>query len=290
MKTGYKYSFFTFQIKHPIGNIYYHVSDAIERERHIKFQLSKFQLDAVFINEGDKKDLTTFILQQYFSGSMQKVSAATSCAYKHLLSYQKLLKTNEDVCLVLEDDVILYKNFASKISEILAEIKKEKMSGFIISLEDSALEYVGGRELKKGILLYEKSRGRMTGAYLIDQLAAKNILEFIEDEKCALPIDWFHNLYAKKGLLKIYWSHPTIAVQGSLDGSITSLIDHKATRYLRRFFLACKGFIRKSYIVFDSYFFNFFIRENLLKSAIQRSSFSLILIFSCFVLSPKPQR
>ena len=42
-----------------------------------------------------------------------------------------------------------------------------------------------------------------------------------------VPIDWFHNECVENDVLDMYWSQPTITVQGSLDGSLPSLIDQK---------------------------------------------------------------
>ena len=48
-----------------------------------------------------------------------------------------------------------------------------------------------------------------------------------------MPIDWFHNECVENDVLDMYWSQPTITVQGSLDGSFPSLIDQKKTGQFR---------------------------------------------------------
>ncbi len=125
-----------------------HVSDAYDREKHILKEVENKNLNFAFINQGDKSDLSTAVLDTYFAGKMATVSAATSCAYKHILSYEKMLANHEDLALILEDDICFYANF-SEINKILDEIKRRKLSNFIISLEDSILRYVPRSERKK---------------------------------------------------------------------------------------------------------------------------------------------
>jgi glycosyl transferase family 25 len=204
-----------------------HVSDALEREVHIKTQINNKKLDYVFVNEGDKKDLYKPILEKYFTGPLCQASAATSCAYKHILAYEDMLANNTELALVLEDDIFLSENFSEALAKTILEIKRRNLQNFIVSLEDSNLRYVKGSERNKNQLLYKNNHGRMTGAYLTDRAAALKMMQEINKNKCAENIDWFHNRCSEKDIINIYWLHPTIATQGSLNGNISSLIGNK---------------------------------------------------------------
>ena len=210
-----------------------HVTDAFEREKHIKQQLLKVKLDAEFVLEGDKTDLTTQVLSTYFTGNRKNVTNSTSCVYKHILSYKRIVDNKIELALILEDDIIFYADFQNNLASIIDELKKEGLSNFIISLEDSLLQYINRSERLKNKMIYPKNYGRMAGAYLIDYEGAKGILEEIVDTKCHLPMDLYHNERVKAGALNIYWSQPTIAVQGSLKGSMATLIDNKTSGFFR---------------------------------------------------------
>ena len=67
------------------------------------------------------------------------------------------------------------------------------MKKFLISLEESNLKYVRKSERKEDSLLYKKPIGRMAGAYLMDTICAQALINEIENNKCNLAIDWFHN-------------------------------------------------------------------------------------------------
>ena len=209
-----------------------HVSDAYDRKNHMQKQLKNKGLEINFITEGDIKELNASHINEYFIENMASLSSATSCAYKHIMAYKKISEGKDNLALVLEDDILFYANYFI-IDEIIDELKERKIKNFMLSLEDSNLKYVPRSERVKGVMVYPRKKGRMTGAYLIDKEGARNILEYIKKEKTNLPLDWFHNLCIDNEVINMFWSHPAIAVQGSLDGSIKTLIDSKKYGILR---------------------------------------------------------
>ncbi len=209
-----------------------HVSDAYDRENHMQKQLKNKGLEINFINEGDIKELNTSLINEYFIDNMASLKSATSCAYKHIMAYKKISEGKDDLALVLEDDILFYSNYFI-INGIIKELKERKIKNFILSLEDSNLKYIPKSERTKEVMVYPRKEGRLAGAYLIDKEGAKNILAYIKKEKTNLPIDWFHNLCVHNEVINMFWNHPAIAVQGSLDGSIKSLIDSKKYGILR---------------------------------------------------------
>lgn len=222
-----------------------HVRDAYEREQHIKNQTEgKKNLNTSFILDGDKSDLTPEILNKYFKGSMKIVSNATSCAYKHILAYEKMIEENEDFAMILEDDISFYSSY-DLLDKIIIEIKQRKLTNFMLSLEDSILRYIPRSKRKKGLYVYPHHKGRLAGAYLIDLQTAKKFLTEIEKNKMGVPVDWFHNECIKKGLVNMFWSQPPLAIQGSLDGSIESLIDNKKIGIFRKFSFKFQRFYKR---------------------------------------------
>ncbi len=221
-----------------------HVSDAYEREQHMQAQLKDKSLDVSFILDGDKNALTTVQINTYFKGRMASPLASTSCAMKHILACEESVKSGEELALVLEDDIRLYANF-SKLEDIKHEIATRNLSNFMISLEDSDLRYVPRSQRKKNVLLYPQMEGRLAGAYLIDKKAAENMLNYIAKNKVDVPIDWFHTKCIREGLIQMYWSHPPLATQGSLDGSIESIIDKGKHGAFRPYAYAMQKYYKK---------------------------------------------
>lgn len=219
-----------------------HVKAAYDREKHMLKQFNEKNInDYKFILDGDIDDISEEKLNRLFTS--KEVTATISCAYKHYLAYKEIVENNLKYALILEDDIYLENNFNSIFNKIEEEIKENNLKNYIISLEDSNLRYVKGSERRKKQYLYKNKEGRLTGAYIIDFLAAKNIIDEIEKNKCHLPIDWYHNLCSSKGIISIYWSHPTIAIQGSLMGKTKALIGTKKYGFLR----ICNFFLQRIY-------------------------------------------
>ncbi|HEX2935263.1 MAG TPA: glycosyltransferase family 25 protein [Bacteroidales bacterium] len=211
------------------------VSTNVLRKNHMLDLIAKNEClnDYYFIHDGDLDAISDEILTQYFDGELKELSSMVSCAYKHILAYQYVLDNNLEFALILEDDIYLHKGFCVKLNNIVNEVRTRQLSNFIISLEDSILQYVKGSELEKNKLLYKKPLGRTAGAYIIDKMGAQSLLQELYANKCHRPIDWFHNDCSLNELINIYWAHPVIATQGSLNGKIPSLIDKKKTGHFR---------------------------------------------------------
>lgn len=82
-----------------------------ERARHIEQMLHEKGIEFEYVTDGDKPDITADILDHYFADQMHQVTAATSCALKHLYAYERILQNNWNGALILEDDMIFYKHF-----------------------------------------------------------------------------------------------------------------------------------------------------------------------------------
>lgn len=222
-----------------------HVEGETLREQWIRSQLQRQQLEAAFMLAGNKEEITEDVLSRYFFGKMHRVSNATSCAWKHIMVYEKMVRENIPLALVLEDDIELYENFGVLFPRILKEISVRGLKNILVSCEESLLIYVRGSEREKNTVLYPAWRGRLTGAYLVDQEAAASMLTYLKDHKTDQPIDWFHNVCAEKGVIRIWWSHPTMACQGSLSGKMESLIDNKKTGRFRRWSFSLQRFYKR---------------------------------------------
>ena len=131
-----------------------HVRSAISRHQHMEQQLFDKNLNHRYILEGDKETISEITLNNYFGGELNKLSNITSCAYKHILAYEKMVANSIQYALILEDDIYVKSHFSETIKKVLSEIERENLSNFMISLEDSDLRFVKRSELKHNKLLY----------------------------------------------------------------------------------------------------------------------------------------
>jgi glycosyl transferase family 25 len=220
-------------------------------EERINKLFSKIGLKHEFITDGDPTCFTEEILGKYFCSDIHDRlgNGILSCTLNHILSYEKMVKNGDKYALVFENDPFFLGNFVEKIGKIVKEADS-LTPGFIISLENTTLEFPPRKTITKGKLLYKADHGRCAGGYLIDLEAAKLILEDLKTRKSEEVIDWWHNTLIKNEVIYMYWAHPPILEQGSHNGSMSSTISTKTSNLRRK--LAWKA--QKAY---KTYFLRF---------------------------------
>lgn len=204
-----------------------------EREQHIRNMLEAKGIDFEFLLDGDMADLTPEILDRYFTDKMKQVTPAVSCALKHLLVSELIVKRQLPGALILEDDMLLYKNFDRVFNECMNEMARYSIDDALISFEDSALRFVPGSQRQRGRHLYLASKDRFTGCYYLTFHAAKKIVDYVNENKCDLPADLFHKALITRIGLPYYWCHPCIATQGTHTGLFPSSISAKSAKKQR---------------------------------------------------------
>ena len=201
-----------------------------EREQHICHMLEAMNIDFEFVLDGDMSDLTPEILDRYFTGEMKQASPGTSCSMKHLLAYELIVNRQLPGALILEDDMLLYKNFHKVFEECMNEMTRNSIDDAIISFEDSALRFVPGRQRQRNRHLYLASRDRFAGCYYITFRTAKNILDYAYVNKCDAIIDLYHKSLITRIGLPYYWCHPCIATQGTHNGLFPSSVNANSAK------------------------------------------------------------
>ena len=177
------------------------------------------------------------LIKKYFNQEARDTlpKGALYCTLVHILIYEKILQNNDRFALVFENDVcFIGTDFLEKIKLVVEEAKQLE-EGFIISIENTTLEFPSWRIVKKGKYLYEALTGRCTGAYLIDKKGAEIMLEDAITVKCCNVIDWWHNDMINRKIIRMYWAHPPLTEQGSFNGKLNSSISVRNNGLIRRF-------------------------------------------------------
>ncbi len=226
-----------------------HVKSGYEdREFSISKQFAQHHIDFEYMLDGDMADISSDQLEKFFIGDMKKISPFTSCALKHLLVYEQIIQQKLKGALIFEDDILLYENFNDIFNKTMIELENRDdiaQDLVLISYEDSILEYVPKKSIKEDTVLYQAEKGRCAGAYYISLQTAQIIIDFILENKCGLPIDWFHNEIIKKTVIKLYWCQPPIAMQGSHSGIFKSSLDGKSHGLFHRVIFGIRKFLRQ---------------------------------------------
>lgn len=199
-------------------------------------ELSRQALEADWVLDFDIPDLDGKHLATWFQEGMATPCAATSCAAKHLEAWRRLLGSEASGALVLEDDMFLSPGFRESLAAMIHEAEsRHALRGkpYVLSLENSGLRFVPKQEREEGRMLYPNKLIRCAGAYYLSREAAAIFVEQAKTERVGAPLDWFLNSFFPDRV-PLYWSHPTIAEQGSHNGVFRSGIDHKKDGLLRK--------------------------------------------------------
>jgi hypothetical protein len=122
--------------------------------------------------------------------------------------YRLVAKSNNQLCLILEDDFVLTENFNHYLNEFLNNLPNDFDCIFMSSCCD--LKPKHNNVVNK--YFYEEETSRCTTAYLIKKETCEKILSIAN---YTAPIDWHLNFIKEKLGLKYYWTDPIIVIQGS---------------------------------------------------------------------------
>ena len=206
-----------------------HAKHLTDRLEHIRQQVKDWKGEVEYILDADKSELTDELLAKYYQPGceLDKKSAATSCATKHILACQYIVDNDLEGALVLEDDIVLHDRFFEDFEKTMAEYRRDYATKpVLISYEDSSLQFIPRSRREKGRWLYEAPHGRVrfTGAFFINKMAAKAFCDDVRENKCDISIDHYQVKLYRKGLIQILWCEPCLATQGSFTGLFKSSI------------------------------------------------------------------
>jgi glycosyl transferase family 25 len=202
-----------------------------QQEQYLRKVLGeKMGFEYHFLGRDNGEMIATYFVSEI--GSILN-RATIFCTLNHIMFYEAMVKNNDRVALILEDDPYFSKEFLSILPKIVAEAKTLPQ-GFFISLENSTLRFPSRKAIRKGQYLYKAEYGRCAGAYLMDKTAAQNVILRLGHTKCNTVIDHWHNDLVKEGIFTMYWAHPACVEQGSLTGRITGGNSTRKVGILRR--------------------------------------------------------
>lgn len=146
-------------------------------------------------------------------------SSEVSLAYKHWKCYEDMVLEDIEIGLILEDDVILCKNFQSVLLKFLQQTPRDWDAIFIGS--GSGLRV---RDRVPGQVAYLKAHpaAKCTDSYLISRSTAHYLYQRLD--RVCLPIDFELSWALKSINAKVYWWEPPLVIQGSQSGLYDSAI------------------------------------------------------------------
>jgi GR25 family glycosyltransferase involved in LPS biosynthesis len=206
-----------------------HATHLTERRAHLEDQLGRLGLAATWITTNDASGIDPAMVARYSAPAEGMTPKHLSCALKHLDAHERI--ASSQTSLVIEDDLVFLRDFVSRLEHVLIEFA---------ALPPRSVAYVGRggsgivprAQRRPAKLLYEAGSSRTTDAYLLTPDAAQARLAWFVSNRLTMPIDLAVNLADKATGVGIYWSHPSLAEQGSLSGRFPSTLNKPRAAWL----------------------------------------------------------
>lgn len=211
----------------------------VDRHVHINALADSMGFDFEFIKEFDADELTADDLDQVGKALTPR---SASNVLKHIEAQKKFLKTEADIALVLEDDVMLFENFFSDLKLVLDQT---------ICLEPEWLIFLGGADNKRDDRFFETNELSLieqplstAEAYLIDRSGALKRMEWLKSNKPDRQADHQLKLIDELTSIKQYCVSHAMATQGSITGKFSTTLDSSRAKHSSLFLRAKYEFNR----------------------------------------------
>jgi GR25 family glycosyltransferase involved in LPS biosynthesis len=202
-----------------------HYTPLVDRKKHILKQLEDHGLEAEFITQFDREEITDFT---FFDTSKINVGCISNIL-KNVEVYRKMIEHNIPYAIVFDDDVYLAKDFNKIMNETLKNLPSTfdmcymgDICGFHIEdINSDTNVYLKSNQegpvftIENG---YQYAMGSTRGpAYILTNACAHKIMSMFVPGYIIrrLGHDHWINDVAREKNLEIYWSEPTFVCGGS---------------------------------------------------------------------------
>ncbi|WP_201578875.1 glycosyltransferase family 25 protein [Psychrobacter sp. Pi2-52] len=215
------------------------LKDSIDRQKSITTQCEKLGIEPIFIDAVNGKDLSKSEVSQYCNQEKAKqlfgrelLLGEVGCALSHKKIYQKIVDENISYAIILEDDVLIGKDFNKVIKPILSLDESCELvllghnKGFDKEYEIKSIKsYWDSIKVDKSFILGRVVKGGLgTFGYLISNIGARKLLNYFEEEKITHPID---KVTSDSRIINIYGLFPSVV---TVDMRFNSMIESEGLR------------------------------------------------------------
>jgi hypothetical protein len=220
-----------------------HYTPNKERKIHMNRQLADHGLTGTFVEVYDREFLTDFELS-YFDRSKINLPCISNLM-KLVEGMKRLIHSDDDYALYLDDDACLAKTFNEEMKKTLENLPpdwdacwigdacelhierpKRSTSNVFLKSNEIGRVWTGGRG---SVLAAGSSRGM---GFLLTKQCAKKLLSMFKSgyKVIALGGDEWFNQSARVLNLRVYWAEPTFMCGGSDFGVFGSTLQHAEWR------------------------------------------------------------
>jgi len=199
-----------------------------KKKKFITDQLNKYKINATFITDYDKEDLTLHDKSIFDENKLTSEQISIMC--KHFYIYTHIIKNNIQYAIILQDDCLLYNNFVNNIVNYFNQLPDNWDffffgSGFNLHVPKSIIKdninvYLKGNngigkwspEVKDIGWPVCAGSSRCYDSYIINYNFIKKIFWYnnFSTSKISKPLDLYFNILFRDNNANIYWGEPSL--------------------------------------------------------------------------------
>ena len=193
-----------------------HYTPLIDRKKFFEEELAKQQVQYECITSHDKENLTDKDISKFKSSLNKKF---ISNFLKHLSAIEKISRSNNEINLIIEDDVILCDNFKEKMFKYYNELPSD-FDFMFLGGEPGKQWDVPSHMIQPNKNCYKNPRffTKTLDAYIINVKTAENVINYYNqtpNNSLHIETDHWLNQYMKQHNSKVYWCYPRLVEHGS---------------------------------------------------------------------------
>ena len=172
-------------------------------------------IDAIVGNELSDKEISDKV---HNYPDCQLTKGEIGCALSHLTIYEKMVRDNINMALILEDDAILNPDVSAVLSNLENIDNNDKPNIYLLSKPE---KYIKNKKIEMANhSLYSVYDASGAHGYVINNLAARKMMTRMK------PLKWECDMWGEfrlQGLINLYCILPTVIVDGDSNKATSSL-------------------------------------------------------------------
>ena len=206
-----------------------HYGRAEDRLESMKEKLRQVELlDKTWvIQDLDREQLTTEIINCFWTGSLDLRQAQLSSTLKHFFAMYHAVKNNFTNVLVVEDDAVFMEDFQMRLSDTMLHLPVNYDMLFVGGCLNMHSELYTRNGQQPGVYAQPSTNSRCVTSYLVSQEGAgKLLLASTFNQPFDLAIDQFRSAHLATPMY-VYWQEPEIILQAGGPGGLTETKGHE---------------------------------------------------------------
>jgi GR25 family glycosyltransferase involved in LPS biosynthesis len=151
--------------------------------------------------------------------------SAIGCGISHMGVWEEFLKSDSELAVVFEDDVVLEQKFRGGLTNALQHVPQDFDVLYLGSIGDAENDtsitkladiFMGGEKTQLNEYIQDPRLALALHAYVITRRGAEKMLQHLKGHMY-FHIDYCMQMLASKGIIKRYVAHPRLAYQTSIQ-------------------------------------------------------------------------